>query len=86
MGNQAFRYDFTTKELRYFLFGSKKCPRCGGKLEKHKEFETKRGSDFVSRRGYFLPKNAEVKHYIYLYGCQQCGARFPLQELAGGKG
>ena len=86
MKNTAFRYEFTARELRYILFFKKVCPRCGGKLEKRKEFEIKKGSDFVDQRGYYLPKNADVKHYLYFYDCQQCGARYPLRELADQKG
>lgn len=82
MRNQAFRYDFTGKELFYFLFGKKKCPKCGGKLMAHKGFEMADGSQFVSKRGYYLPKNAKVKHYFYFYDCRQCAAQFTLQELA----
>ncbi len=82
MKNQAFRYDFTPKELQYFLFRKKKCPRCNGKLIKHKSFELADGNQFVSRRGYFLPENAEVKHYFYFYDCEKCSCRFTLQELA----
>ena len=78
-----FRYDFTTNELIYFLFKKKVCPQCGKKLVRVKDFEMKSGSDFVSKRGYFLPHNAEVKHYLYRYICQQCGRSYELKELAG---
>ena len=82
MSNQAFRYDFTGKELFYFLFKKKKCPKCGGRLVAHKDFEMADGSQFVSNRGYYLPKNAKVKHYSYFYDCQRCAAQFMLRELA----
>lgn len=85
MKNQAFQYDFTPKELQYFLFGKKKCPHCGGKLIKHKGFELTDGSQYVSQRGYFFPKNAVVKHYLYFYDCEKCSCRFTLYELANGR-
>ena len=82
MKHQAVRYDFTMRELDYFLFGKKRCPKCGGKLEKNKVFETKRGTEFNSKRGTFLAQNIKVKHYLYIFICQQCNSQFALQELA----
>lgn len=82
MKHQAVRYDFTMRELGYFLFGKKKCPKCGGKLEKTKIYETRQGSEFNSKRGTFLAQNATVKHYLYIFNCQQCNSQFSLQELA----
>ena len=33
----AFSYSFTPGEFRYFLFGKKICPSCGGKLQRQKQ-------------------------------------------------
>lgn len=30
----AFRYEFSMKEFFYFHFGKKKCPKCGGMMDK----------------------------------------------------
>ncbi len=82
MKHQAFRYDFTGKELRYFLFGSKKCPRCGGTMTREKCYETVDGQVFNSGSDPFFIQNAKVKHFYYVYQCAQCGGAFKLQELA----
>lgn len=82
MDHQAFRYDFTAEELAYMLFKKKECPACGGRMEKVKEFETRAGSEFNSKRGTFLAKNEKVKYHTYYYACKTCGAKYPLSELA----
>lgn len=46
MGIKAFRYDFTMKELSYYLFSKKKCPNCGNKMVKNKGYEMIDGSIF----------------------------------------
>ncbi len=81
MEHQAFRYDFTIKELIYFLFKKKKCARCGGKLEKRKGYETVRGAIFNNRSDPFFVQNAKVKHYVYIFTCRQCGAQYLLKDL-----
>ena len=60
MKHQAIRYDFTIRELCYILFGTKKCPKCGGTLKKEKSYETRRGSEFNSKRGTFLASLQEL--------------------------
>lgn len=40
MKHDAFRYDFTYKELIYFLFKKKRCPKCNCQLTKSKVYET----------------------------------------------
>lgn len=44
MSVQSFRYDFTAKELAYFLFKKKTCPKCGEQMKKDKCCETIDGS------------------------------------------
>lgn len=82
MKHQAFRYDFTTSELVYFLFKKKACPKCGGKMIKNKGYETLDGSVFNSKSDPFFIQNAKVKHYLYIFTCQQCGSEYTLDELA----
>ena len=82
MKHDAFRYDFTVRELNYFLFGKKICPRCGGKMEKGKAYETVNGSIFKSNTSPLFIQGAKVKHYYYIFTCRQCGAEYTLQELA----
>ena len=43
---KSFRYEFTMKELYYFLFAKKNCPKCGNKMEKNKGYEMVDGSIF----------------------------------------
>lgn len=82
MEHQAFRYDFTWRELRYFCFSKKICPRCNGKMNKRKGFETAEGAKFNSKADPFFASNAKVKHYIYFFICQDCGRQYTLAELA----
>ena len=79
---QAFRYDFTMKELIYFLFGKKTCPKCNGKLNKSKSYEIVDGKKFNSNSVPLYIQKSEVKHYLYTFTCEQCGTSYTLQELA----
>lgn len=81
MKHDAFRYDFTFKELIYFLFGKKVCPRCKGKMVKIKRYETVKGAEFNSKTEAFFIPNAKVKHYLYFFTCEKCGAEYSLNEL-----
>ncbi len=82
MKHDAFKMEFTPDELLYLLFKKKICPRCGGRMEKVKEYETRLGSEFKSSHGFFFADTARVKYYIYYFTCQECGAKYPLSELA----
>ena len=83
MKHTAFRYDFTFRELIYFLFAKKKCPHYGGKLDKHKDFETVDGSVFQSSSNplFFIQDN-KVKRYVYSYSCKNCGRLYSLRDLS----
>ena len=85
MKHQAVRMDFTPRELKYFLFAKKVCPRCGGKLIKSKEYETRYGWEFYERTEPILADNARVKYYSYYFTCEDCGKKYPLSELASAK-
>ncbi len=78
--HDAFRYDFTMREFFYFLFAKKKCPKCGGIMDKKKEHETVKGTNFSQRSVVY--KNSQVKHYIYSFNCKECGSQYTLKELA----
>ena len=73
MSVQSFRYEFTTKELIYFLFKKKVCPQCGGKMVKEKRGETVDGSVFNTNSVPLYISGREVKLYYYAFVCQQCG-------------
>ena len=82
MKHDAFSYDFTVKELIYFLFKKKICPKCGGEMTKEKGYQTVRGADLNSKADPFFVPNARVKQYQYYFDCRKCGARFTLNELS----
>lgn len=82
MGHDAFRYDFTRKELFYFLFKKKNCPECGCEMKKYKGFETVEGLVFNNRTSAFFVPNAKVKHYLYFFHCPNCGLDYRLSDLA----
>lgn len=77
----AFYYDFSPREMWYFLFGKKVCPRCGGKLIRHKSYETIHGHmPYKDHADRISPR--KVKHYVYTYCCTACGTSFSLADLA----
>lgn len=87
MEHDGFAYNFTPKELRYFLFGKKVCPRCGGHMEKSKEYETISGAEYnaihkPTTHGWYPTSAQKVKYYRYYYICEDCKARYSLSELA----
>lgn len=43
MKHTAFSYSFTPKEFYFFLFKKPKCPKCGEKLIRKKEFFSTKG-------------------------------------------
>jgi len=80
--NDAFQYEFTGRELIYFLFKRKVCPRCGNKLSKTKDYETVDGYMLNNTQEAFFVPNAKVKRYHHLFVCQNCKAVYPISELA----
>lgn len=79
---KSFRYEFTGKELYYFLFANKKCPKCGNKMKKEKGFELLDGSIFSTNSVPLYIQGREVKYYHYLFNCSKCGTQFTLKNLA----
>ena len=45
METKSFRYDFTMKKLKYYLFNKKNCPKCKSKMTKSKQYEVVDGSN-----------------------------------------
>lgn len=84
MKYQAFRMDFTPRELFYFLFKKKRCPFCGGRLRRAREFETRYGREFLEKREPFLANSVRVKYYFYTFTCEECGHKYSLHDLADG--
>lgn len=83
MKHTAFQYKFTAKELRYFFFAKKKCPNCGGKLHKRREYKTVGPEALRSRSDpMFFVQDSKVKLYVYSYLCEDCGKLYLLNELA----
>lgn len=82
MKYQGFQYDFTLNELKYLFWGKKTCLDCGGGLKKVKRYETLTGAELNSTSDPIFAQNARIKHYIFYYICQSCGAEFSLEELA----
>ncbi len=81
----AFYYSFKPRELKYFLFGKKLCPRCGGKLVRSKESFTTRGAlpnTINTSSDVTFIDTSKVKYYFYVYTCQECQSRYSLEELA----
>lgn len=82
MEHDAFRYEFTGRELTYFLFKKKVCPRCGDKLSKVKDFKTVEGYTLNNKQEAFFIPNAKVKLYRYFFSCRNCKMLYPISELA----
>ena len=86
MKHKGFQYDFSPEELKYFLFGKKRCPHCEGELLREKAFETVNSRELNTRSDPIFVQDVPIKHYLYYYTCQSCGHRFSLHELASRKG
>ena len=86
MKHDAFRYEFTGKELIYFFFRKKTCPRCGGKLSKTKDYKTVDGHLLNNTQNAFFVSNAKVKCYHHVFVCPSCKAAYPISELANKRG
>ena len=79
---QPFVYDFTTKELKYFLFKKKTCPKCGKLMEKKKCFEVVDGSIFNTNDvPLYIQGSRNVKHYFFAFECKECIMEYKLSEL-----
>ena len=80
---KSFRYDFTMKELKYFLFNKKNCPKCNHKMIKSKGYELIDGSKISTvSTPLYIQGRKDVKHYHYLFNCSNCGTQYTLKELA----
>lgn len=75
MDTKGFRYEFTFKEMVYFLFRKKVCPCCKGSLQKVKVFD-------VVISDSRLNFGREIKQYSYRYKCKSCGKEYSLGELS----
>ena len=76
---KSFRYEFTPKELRYFLFKKKICPNCGQLLEKERVANV--SQDSILHPG-VSGSGIEATRYSYQFNCKACEASFSLSELA----
>lgn len=77
----SFVYMFTPKEFFYLLFKKKICPKCGGKMTKQKCSEIVDGTKFDSLSAPLYTKRPEVKHYYYVFTCENCKETFTLSDL-----
>lgn len=83
MSKLPFTYQFTMKELTYFLFKKKVCPKCGGQMDKKKCHEIVDGSVFDSSSAdLYIVGCSHVNYYFYIYVCRECRKEFALTELA----
>ena len=82
MENKGFSYSFTFPELVFFLFGKKKCPKCGCNLVKKKSYEIRTDLFHEDSAGTIFKPDSEVKQYSYSYHCEKCGFKSTLSELA----
>ena len=79
---KSFRYNFTMKELKYYLFSKKNCPKCNHKMIKSKTYELIDGSKIsTASTPLYIQGRKDVKHYYYLFNCSNCGTQHTLKEL-----
>ncbi len=82
MKKQSFRYEFKGSELSYLLFKKKRCPKCGGPMEKNRCQEMTDGSVFNTNSVPLYIKGRQVKQYYYVFVCKSCGSSYTLSELS----
>lgn len=69
------------EELKYDVFGSKKCPSCGGKLFKQLACKTGSGAVlFRKKLPYYVSADSIIENFP-LYTCQNCGKMYRLEDL-----
>jgi predicted RNA-binding Zn-ribbon protein involved in translation (DUF1610 family) len=80
---QGYHLELTPKELKFVLFGNKKCPNCGNKLKKYTVVIMKKGADVQSERPTtaIFPSNADVRCPEYHFKCDTCGFDRSISEL-----
>ena len=81
MKSDGFSYQFTAKELFYFLFKKKICPACGNIMKKEKTYEIVEGKKLNSKSDDFFIANGKIKNYIYKFKCPNCRKEYKLSEL-----
>lgn len=82
MQNKGVSYSFTLPELGFFLFGKKKCPKCGDKLVRKKDFEIRTDLFHEDSVDPIFHPDSEVKVYSYTYHCEKCNFQSTLSDLA----
>ncbi len=81
MENTGFRYSFTFPELKFFLFGKKICPKCGGRLAKYKSCDMRTDLFHTDGADPIFKPDSKVKQYSYVYYCKKCDFESTLSEL-----
>ena len=76
----TYSYSHCADEIKYLLFRKKVCPKCEGKLKKHKGY-TVTGTDTI-KIGNMNIKLGENREYSYYFICKVCEEHFPIAELA----
>lgn len=82
MKTKGFTYQFSAKELKFFLFGKKLCPKCGASLIQEKCAEMADGQTLASASTPLYIQGRGVKRYFYRYHCNNCSAEYELSQLA----
>lgn len=69
------------EELKYDVLGSKKCPACGGRLDKKLACKTGSGAVlFRKKLPYYVSPDSIVENFP-LYTCRECGKTYRLEDL-----
>jgi len=85
----GFHYSFTPRELFYFLFKKKVCPKCQQLMEKHKNYTIKASggsSPSYNFDSVMQMSTGPVKAYKHFFVCNNCNSQYTLAELAYRKG
>ena len=83
---KSFRYEFTAKELSYFLFKKKSCPKCGGNMKKEKCCEAVDGSVFNTNSVPLYIQGRQVKHYFTVLLAKNAVLNLPYLNCQNKKG
>ena len=81
MSSQGVHWEFSIPEMKYLLFGRKKCPVCGAPLVKKKNEEIVSGRDVNNPKDPMFFPGAKVRHFSYTFICESCKREFLLKEL-----
>ena len=79
----TYSIELTGKEMVYFFFKKKKCPKCSEVMKRHKNIESLgEGIGSVGLDKHYYGENNKV---TLIYRCEKCNKMYSISELCIGE-